>query len=261
MSVTERAPRRQNSRVAQVYPLLLEGKPGYVIAQETGLQGTQLTEAIRGNYRLGYVNPPSLAERQQQHRENTSFAKGGVYLDIQPYLDLDLTARQTQLAIRVSKGKEYSLSQVSSAYSREMHRHGFVRPTDELTIEAQRDKRRTRDELLQIIFLRQLARAYILENGWNKPKTLQGWKVVGEQPDEKEMEILAPVFQEGINVENNLDKWYLLELYKAQRLWQQTGDRRLLDHFGSVYEDIDPTIHERLQSQVRDILNATAITY
>src|SRR5207237_8142195 len=88
----EPSPRRPTSRVAQVYPWLLARLPGYAIGEKVGLRGRQLTEAIRGNYRLGYITPPPADVRRAQHRDNTSAAKGGIALRMRPYLELDLTA-------------------------------------------------------------------------------------------------------------------------------------------------------------------------
>jgi hypothetical protein len=119
--------------------------------------------------------------RRAQHRANTSAAKGGIALCIRPYLELDLTARQTQTALRHEQGIALSLRQISSAYGREVHRHGLRRPTAELTVEAQRDKRRPEEQLVQIVRHRQAAHAVVKQHGLPKPKTLQEWQAVEEQ--------------------------------------------------------------------------------
>src|SRR5437870_11727628 len=113
MAETVRVPRRVTSRVARVYPLLVAGLPAYAIGEQLGLHGSQLTEAIRGNYRLGYVRWPPAEVRRAQHRANTSAARGGIALLLEPYLPLDLTARQTQVALRTQGGPNLSLCQIS----------------------------------------------------------------------------------------------------------------------------------------------------
>src|SRR5579883_2358377 len=114
---SERRPRRPNGYVGRVFPLLREGQPRPTIEAATGLHGSRLTEAIRGNFRLGFIAPLSAEERRRQHRMNTSAGKGGILLCMQPYWDLDLTARQTQVALRADDGLAFSLRQISSAYA------------------------------------------------------------------------------------------------------------------------------------------------
>jgi hypothetical protein len=176
MAETVHAPQRPTSRVARVYPLLRAGLPAYRIGEQLGLTGTQLTEAIRGNYRLGYVPLPPPDIRRAQHRANTSAARGGIALLLEPYLRWDLTARQTQVALQAEGNPSLSLRQISSFYSRARHRQGVPRPTAELTVEAQRDKRRTEAELLQIVRDRETAAAALPREGLSPPSTIAEWR-------------------------------------------------------------------------------------
>jgi len=107
---------------------------------------------------------------------STTAARGGIALLLEPYLPLDLTARQTQVAVRTQQGAELALRQIRSFYSRVRHRHGVERPTTELTGEAQRDKRRSEGELLQIVQDRQVAGAALQAAGLPKPATLAAWR-------------------------------------------------------------------------------------
>jgi len=169
-------PRRATSRVARVYPLLQAGVPAYAIGAQVGLHGTQLTEAIRGNYRLGYVVQPPAEVRRAQHRANTSAARGGIALQLAPYLPLHLTARQTQVALQAAGGPSLSPSQIRSFSSRERHRHGVARPTAELTGEAQRDKRRSAAELRQLVMDRQVAWVALQRAGLPPPPSVSAWR-------------------------------------------------------------------------------------
>src|SRR6266567_9582034 len=73
---------RPTSYTGRVYGYVRAGCPRSVIERETGLTGTRLTDAIRNNYRLGYLPTPPLAQRRQRLRLNTSAGRGGVWLSI-----------------------------------------------------------------------------------------------------------------------------------------------------------------------------------
>jgi hypothetical protein len=177
MEMPEKSPRRKNSAVAKVYPFLIAETPAYLIGEKTGLHGTKLIDAIRGNYRLGYVTPPPPEVRRAQHRINTSASRGGILLSIWPYLELDLTARQTQVALLTNEGESFSQEQIRQAYAREVRRHNLLRPIDELTVDAQRDKRRTDNELLEIVHNRQATHEHLRRLRLPKPQTLREWKI------------------------------------------------------------------------------------
>ena len=209
MQPTPRAPRRPRSLVAQVYPYLLQDAPRRVIEAATGLSGHRLNGAIQGNWRLGYVVRPSPAERRHRLRENTSAAKGGIWLDVRRYEGLDLTARQTQVALKRLDGKEYSQAQIQSAYSRARHRHGLVRPIAELTVEAQRDKFRSEQAILEMVRARWAAYLLVRQHGWNKPTTLRGWQLLEGHLSATDLATLAEVL-DGAPPTDVLAQRYLL---------------------------------------------------
>lgn len=169
---TIRSP-RPTTYTGRVYDYVKNGSPRSVIERETGLSGMQLTDAIRSNYRLGYLPTPSLAVRRQGLRLNTSAGKGGVWLSIKDYVPLWLTARQTQAAIKQDSGRRLSVVQIQSAYSRERHRNHLKRPVAELTAEAQRDKQRTERALLEIVRLRRAVSRFLIERGMEGLATLR----------------------------------------------------------------------------------------
>jgi hypothetical protein len=115
----------------------------------------------------------SLTERRKSLRLNTSAGKGGVWLSIKDYVPLWLTARQTQAAVKQDSGRRLSLAQIQSAYSRERHRNHLARPVAELTVEAQRDKHRTRRTLLEIVRLRRAVSDFLSERGMETQATLK----------------------------------------------------------------------------------------
>jgi hypothetical protein len=235
--------------VALVYPYLLQDAPRRVIEAATALCGDRLSDAIRGNWRLGYVVRPSLAERRCRLRENTSAAKGGVWLDLRRYEALDLTVKQTQVALRLLDGKEYSHAQIRSAYSRALHRHGLNRPIAELWREAQRDKSRSEQALLQIVRARVAAYQLVVQHRWNKPKTLQGWKHLEGGFSNAEVARLGDLFGRTIP-SDILARRYLLELADAHDLWRITGTKGPLDAWRAEYEEIDPSIRQRVAPHV-----------
>lgn len=169
---TIRSP-RPASYAGRVYGYVKNGSARSVIERETGLTGMRLTDAIRSNYRLGYLPTPPLAERRQRLRLNTSAAKGGVWLSIKDYVPLCLTARQTQAAVKQDTGRRLSLAQIQSAYGRERRRNHLVRPVAELTAEAQRDKHRTERALLEIVRLRRAVSLFLTERGMESRATLR----------------------------------------------------------------------------------------
>lgn len=233
----ENRPRRPNSKVARVYPYLVAGASRQVIAETTGLAGNQLTEAIRKNYQLGYVPRPTVEEQIRMHRLNTSAGKGGILLVIEKYFPLDLTARQTKVALEVYDGIELTREQIVAAYSREVHRHGLQRPLEELMVEAQRDKRRSKEELLNIVVRRQAAHRVMLTSGLEKPKTLQQWRELEhEPPTEEEINRLAELLLNPIFVPRSpLEQRYLLNINNYS------------PHLNEALEAIDPTLKKRLE--------------
>ena len=163
---------RPTSYTGRVYQYVKDGCPRRVIERETRLSGMQLTDAIRNTYRRGYLPTPPLDERRRLLRLNTSAGKGGVWLSIMDYAPLYLTARQTQVAVKHYQGRRLSLGQIATAYARERRRNHLVRPAAELTIEAQRDKRRTERALLEIVRLRLAVEQFLTERGIEKLATL-----------------------------------------------------------------------------------------
>lgn len=253
MQATLRTPRRPRSFVAQVYPYLLQDAPRRVIESATGLSGHQLNGAIQGNWRLGYVVRPGPAELRRRLRENTSAAKGGVWLDVRRYEALDLTAKQTQVALKRLDGQEYSQAQIQAAYSRARHRHGLVRPIAELTVEAQRDKFRSERALLEIVRARSAAYVLVRQHGWNKPATLRGWHLLEGHLSATDLATLAEVL-DGAPPTDLLAQRYLLDLFTFRRLGALTGDQRFLQGIAREYEEMDPAIRERLAHRVATAL-------
>lgn len=254
MSLKEGPPRRPNSRVAMVYPLLTRGEfRRSVLEKETGLRGEDLTEAVRGNYRLGYVERPSVEDQRQIFAENNSASKGGEALAVRPYRDLDLTAKQTMVAIAYFDRKTYTQAEIARAYSREMHRHGLKRPVKELMGEAQRDKRRSEDELLEIVKSRKAAQRVIEMGHFEKPKTLREWHMLEAFAPSMEVSLstaqlenirdkafLAQILEDSALVPDNpLEVEYLLTLWRAQEA-AAAGDESLIDNFPEHYEEMIP---------------------
>src|SRR5439155_23365462 len=64
---------------------------------------------------------------------------------------------------------------------RAMHPNGHQRPTIELTVEDQQDKRRSEHDLLQIVRHHKAAHALLNEYGLPHPTTLRDWRAVEEQ--------------------------------------------------------------------------------
>jgi hypothetical protein len=215
---------RPTSYAGRVYDYVKNGSPRSVIERETGLTGMQLTDAIRSNYRLGYLPTPPLTERRQRLRLNTSAGKGGIWLSIRDYVPLCLTARQTQAAIRQDTGRRLSLGQIQSAYSRERHRNQLARPVTELTVEAQRDKHRTERALLEIVRLRRAVRQFLTERGMEGLGTLK---------DRINLSFVEKLSELGL-VNRNYTEWLLLlRLYErhgrspvAQRVWLHKAAER-----------------------------------
>jgi len=199
---------RPASYAGRVYDYVRDSSPRSVIERETGLTGTRLTDAIRNNYRLGYLPTPPLAERRQRLRLNTSAGRGGVWLSIRDYVPFCLTARQTQAAVRQDSGRRLSLVQIQSAYSRERHRNHLARPVAELTVEAQRDKHRTERVLLEIVRLRGAVSAFLAERGMDSLATLR---------DRINLSFAEKLSELGL-VNRNYTEWLLL-----LRLYERHG--------------------------------------
>ncbi len=174
----ERRPggRNPNANIALVHPFVVRGELNHVITAATGIQGNELIEAVRANYRHGFVPRPNPEEKRRTHKLNTSAAKGGILLAIEEYIPLDLTAKQTQTVLEADHGtviKHYR--RITQAYFREVYRNGLARPVRELMVEAQRDKHRSPEQLLSIVKNRQIAFRYVSVFGLEKPNTLVQW--------------------------------------------------------------------------------------
>lgn len=251
----ERKPRPRHfkiriSHVEAVFPLLNSGKSRQEISRATGLKGDTLTYAIRDNYAAGYVLRPDPEIQRNSHRINTSIARGGVFAAIEDYIPLDLTAKQTKIAVAVNKGIALEQSQVAHAYSREMHRHGLQRPIKELMVEAQRDKFRSPEELLNIVRNRQAAYRLTIELGLEKPKTLRQWNELEKDPrrelTEEEFNKLAELLLNRIFVpRDTLAQRYLLNLANGSA------------NLNVEIEQIDPTLKQRLSVKASLIIRQT----
>lgn len=212
MSDAVRAP-RSGTDAAMVLPLQKDGNTRAQIEQATGLSGDRLSWAISYNYRLGYTKRPSLEQREMLLKENTSAAKGGVWLAIKPYAPLLLTTRQTYVALQNLEGRELSFRQIATAYGRERRRNGLERPAKELSIQAQRDKRRSNGEIANIASLRVEARDTLARFHLALPRTLERWNQVS----------LMITFADGFVDKDDRDVFLerkLLERYKPE-----IGDR------------------------------------
>ncbi|HTE84943.1 MAG TPA: hypothetical protein VK821_09430 [Dehalococcoidia bacterium] len=229
---------RPTTATGRVYPYLKDGIPRPIIERETGLAGMRLTYAIRANYRLGYLPTPSLAERRQRLRSNTSAGKGGVWLVIRDYAPLCLTARQTQVAVKYYHGRRLSLSQIASAYQRERHRNHLQRPVAELTGEAQRDKRRSWRALLGIVRHRLAVNELLTEEGIGRPVTLCEWV---------QLSCAQKLTELGI-VKRTCGEWQA-----TIRLYERSG--RPLDQIGlRVEKRAERAFIERCMQQERQLL-------
>lgn len=169
--------RNPSSNIALVYPFVKEGKLNHVITAATGLQGVELVEAKRANYRHGFVPQPTPEEKRRSHKLNTSSAKGGILLAIEEYFPLDLTSKQTQTVLEADHGIVIEdQKRITQSYFREVYRNGLVRPVRELMVEAQRDKHRSPEQLLSIVRSRQVAFRCVSTFGLEKPSTLAQWR-------------------------------------------------------------------------------------
>jgi hypothetical protein len=206
MQRTEIRPRRLTSDVAKAYPFLLHDMPNAVIAEVTGIRGDRLSEAIRGNFRMGYIKRASLEERKARHIENTSISKGGIEVSMRPYFHLDLTTKQTREALKALDGKVYSNSQIAHAYTREVTRHGLQRAKD-ISLEGQRDKKRSDEELLEIARLRIEVDRVLTEHELEKPKTAKEWNLLS---------LAARYAKEG-KIPNTIEGWRdFVQYFEAQ---------------------------------------------
>jgi len=213
----------------------------------------RLTDAIRSNYRLGYLPTPPLAERRRRLRLNTSAGKGGVWLSIKDYVPLCLTARQTQAAVKQDTGRRLSLDQIQSAYSRQRHRNQLARPVAELTVEAQRDKHRTERALLEIVRRRRAVGQFLTERGMENPATLS---------DHITLSFAAKLSELGLVDRKYTDWLLLLRLYErhgrspaAQQVWLHKGaERRFIKEATAQ----DSTLLAQLFAQDDQNLPATA---
>lgn len=115
---------------------------------------------------------PSPDPRKEMRRENTSAGEGGVWLAIRQYAPLLLTARQIQLAAELD-GISLTLKQVASAYAMLRARHGYMGAG---LVEANRDKYRSREEILEIVRLRVQVHNFLEEHHLPSPKTLEEWQ-------------------------------------------------------------------------------------
>ena len=212
MSNAVRAP-RPGTDAAMVLPRQKDGNTRAQIERATGLSGDRLSWAISYNYRLGYIQSPSLEQRRRLLRENASAAKGGVWLAIEPYAPLLLTARQTHVALQNLEGRELSLHQIATAYGRERRRNGLERPVKELSIQAQRDKRRSNAEVANIASLRVEARDTLARFHLALPRTLERWNQV----------CLMMTFADGFVDKDHRDVF--LERKLRERYEPEIGDR------------------------------------
>lgn len=245
--------RRPNSYEARVYSYLLQGVTKQTIEEETEIRGDRLTHAIK-RVRSKYIGRLSPEQQVLEHRRNTSAGRGGILLAVSEYFPLDLTSRQTQIALEVDHGISLPQPKIAHAYAREMHRHGLLRPIAQLTIEAQRDKRRSREELLDIIIRRKAAQRLMEVSGLHKPETLRGWCLLEEETDDTRNQLSEVLGGEKLMPADFLGCRYLLEIYEARRVWIENEDRSLIDNFPLIYEEMDPAIADRLEQQRQIIM-------
>lgn len=245
------------SHVRAVFPYLIEHRTKQEISEATGLEGDPLTWAIGANYREGYVIRPDSEILGHNHRINTSIARGGILAAIEQYIPLDLTAKQIQALLRAHDNKTFEQEQIAHALARERHRHGLQRPITELTKEAQRDKHRSREELLSIAEKRLEASVFVGANGLKKPKTLQQWTELEEKSSGLMVEILG---NKELVPPDILAQRYLATFYQARKLWSEEGNKTLIANFPAEFEEEDPGIVERLKEQREIIIQKTPIT-
>lgn len=234
---------RPTSYTGRVYGYVKNGAPRSVIERETGLTGMRLTDAIRSNYRRGYLPTPPLAERRQRLRLNTSAGKGGVWLTIRDYASSYLTARQTQVAVKHYQGRKLSLEQISTAYGRERRRNQLTRPTTELTVEAQRDKGRTERALLEIVRLRLAVSKFLREHGIETAATLR---------DRINLSFTEKLSELGLVGSKYTDRLLLLHLYErhgrspaTKWFWaHKDKERRFIKQCGSEEQQLLENLFE-----------------
>ena len=212
--------RKRNSNVAKAYPFVKAGESRQEIGGHTGLHGDALTQAISGNYRR-HVMPLSPEERKRRLVVNTSIGKGGVKVAVEPYFKMDLTARQTQIAIEAETGTVFSVRQIGTAYTREVVRHGLSRASG-INLEAQRDKKRTREELLAIVERRKVAFKYIKDQQLPRPVTVAGWQNIEEI--DKTVTQLRSKLPYGTEIPTSRDRrLVLIELLERADHFQREG--------------------------------------
>lgn len=252
MATAERAP-RPGTKGALVLPYLKEGKSRQDIENLTGIEGDKLSCVISHLYRHGFAQRPSPERRNEMHRENISAGKGGVWLAIRQYLPLLLTARQTQLAAELD-GISLTVKQVASSYNRLRTSSGYRGAG---LSEANRDKYRSREEMLKIARLRVEAYNFLIMSNLPIPKTLEEWQGVVQRMREEQAAELAQVLGSDLAGLSSLERSYLLDLYLARKLKSQTGDDTLMRNFPRFYIKADPTIVERLKSERLKIIERT----
>lgn len=245
--------RRPNSYEARVYSYLLQGVTKQTIEEETGIRGDRLTHTIK-RIRSKYIGRLSPEQQVLEHRRNTSAGRGGILLAVSEYFPLDLTSRQTQIALEVDHGISLPQPKIAHVYAREMHRHGLQRPIAQLTIEAQRDKRRPTVELVRIVKQRKNAHSLIERSRLPKPQTLEEWSSVEQETDEIKNQLLDLLGKEELVPGDMLGCGYLLDLYQARRVWIENEDRSLIDNFPLIYEEMDSAIADRLEQQRQIIM-------
>lgn len=252
MATAERGP-RPGTNGALVLPHLKEGKSRQEIEELTRIRGDDLSSAISYLYRKQFVQKPSPDVIRIMHRENTSAGKGGIWLAIRQYVPLLLTARQTQIAVE-QDGKSLTFKEVASAYSRLKARHGYMGAG---LAEANRDKTRSNEEILEIVRLRVEAHNFLIRHNLPIPKTLEDWQRVVQRMQEDQAE-LAQVLGSDFSGLSSLEKSYLLDLYLARKLRCQTGDDTLLRNFPRFYTEVDPTIVQRLKPERLKVIESTS---
>jgi hypothetical protein len=177
-SVRRGKPRGGNT--ALVYPHLLAGKSAEEIAKATGLEGEPLYWAMDSNYRRYGIERPDVETRRAISRRNLSLSKGGIAVVMEPYFPLDLTIRQTQVALAVHEGVLPRRTQIEDAYSNERRRHIDAdskpqKPTVGLSGEGLRDRARSWERLLGIVENRRETFQVVQAEGWPRPTSIQAW--------------------------------------------------------------------------------------
>ncbi len=256
--ITEKTPKRPDSYLARVLPYVRLETPRWVIEEKTGIVGPRLTDTIKSIRSNGYVPRLSQDEQTYMHKVNTSYGRGGIWLKVSEFFPLDLTSKQTQIALRL-KEVELSQHQIATAYAREMHRHSLQRPVTELTIEAQRDKRRSEEELARIVGFRQDAYNEVVEKSWKKPSSLRGWHLLEGVIDEESKETLLELLgSRDLFPQDALAQRYLLRLHEARQLWIQQRDSSVLINFRRDFNEIDPGITSRLEDAIARVVKVTS---